>query len=204
MGKDFGRTVVYSALEVANICGVANQTAINWIRNGYLKAYNTPGGQYRVYADDLVAFMTGRNMRIPEVLAPFCADSDPMSILIVEDDVGLNSVLKAYFEKHIPSVKVFQAFDGFEAGSLMTGKMPEVVVLDLNLPGIDGFELCKKINESDMFGHPTVIIITSLQDTEIERQIHSMNASCFFRKPLVLGEILNAVQACFGYPPPVQ
>ena len=65
MSKEFEKTIVYSALEVANICGVANQTAINWIRNGYLKAYSTPGGQYRVYADDLVGFMSDRNMRVP-------------------------------------------------------------------------------------------------------------------------------------------
>ena len=53
MSKDSRKTIVYSALEVANICGVVNQTAINWIRNGYLKAFSTPGGQYRVYQDDL-------------------------------------------------------------------------------------------------------------------------------------------------------
>ena len=46
------RVKMYSALEVANMCGVVNQTAINWIRNGYLKAFNTPGGQYRVIIDD--------------------------------------------------------------------------------------------------------------------------------------------------------
>ena len=63
-------SIVYSALEVANICGVVNQTAINWIRNDYLKAFKTPGGQYRIYPDDLVEFMRQRNMRIPtEVLA---------------------------------------------------------------------------------------------------------------------------------------
>ena len=39
------KAVVYSALEVAEICGVVNQTAINWIRKGYLKAFMTPGGQ---------------------------------------------------------------------------------------------------------------------------------------------------------------
>ena len=52
MSKDINKTIVYSALEVANICGVVNQTAINWIRNGYLKAFSTPGGQYRIYLDD--------------------------------------------------------------------------------------------------------------------------------------------------------
>ena len=57
MNKDSNKTIVYSALEVANICGVVNQTAINWIRNGYLKAFSTPGGQYRIYLDDLVDFI---------------------------------------------------------------------------------------------------------------------------------------------------
>lgn len=57
MSKKAKKVVVYSALEVANICGVVNQTAINWIRNGYLKAFQTPGGQFRVYVDDLVFFM---------------------------------------------------------------------------------------------------------------------------------------------------
>ena len=41
MSKDINKTIVYSALEVANICGVVNQTAINWIRNGYLTAFST-------------------------------------------------------------------------------------------------------------------------------------------------------------------
>ena len=52
MNKDSNKTIVYSALEVANICGVVNQTAINWIRNGYLQAFSTPGGQYRIYLED--------------------------------------------------------------------------------------------------------------------------------------------------------
>ena len=51
MGKEdaIKKSVVYSAMEVAKICGVVNQTAINWIRNNYLKASTTPGGQFRVY-----------------------------------------------------------------------------------------------------------------------------------------------------------
>ena len=48
MKESEGKSVVYSALEVANICGVVNQTAINWIRNKHLKAFSTPGGQFRV------------------------------------------------------------------------------------------------------------------------------------------------------------
>lgn len=194
MSKEFEKTIVYSALEVANICGVANQTAINWIRNGYLKAYSTPGGQYRVYADDLVGFMIERKMRVPENLASICsARTAGQGILIVEDDSGLNSVLHQYLSKEFSDATIYQAFDGFEAGSIMAGKKPGVVLLDLNLPGVDGFELCKKINSSEEFGHPAVIVITALQDSSLEERIHEMNATAFFRKPVVLEELTQAV-----------
>jgi excisionase family DNA binding protein len=198
MSKEFEKTIVYSALEVANICGVANQTAINWIRNGYLKAYSTPGGQYRVYADDLVKFMMERNMRVPENLASLCNTSSNSSILVVEDDMGLNTVLHQYLSKEFSGVQVYQAFDGFEAGALMTSKKPTVVVLDLNLPGVDGFELCKKINSSDEFGNPAIIVITALQDSGIEDKIQEMHAVAFFRKPVVLDELSQAVKAAFS------
>ena len=68
MGKKEKKIRIYSALEIAYICGVVNQTAINWIKKGYLKAFITPGGQYRVYAEDLYEFLKSRGMRIPEEL----------------------------------------------------------------------------------------------------------------------------------------
>lgn len=198
MSKEFEKIIVYSALEVANICGVANQTAINWIRNGYLKAYSTPGGQYRVYADDLVGFMTERNMRVPENLASLCNHNSNTSILVVEDEMGLNTVLHQYLSKEFAGTQIYQAFDGFEAGALMSSKKPTVVVLDLNLPGVDGFELCKKINSSDDFGNPAIIVITALQDSGIEDKIQEMNAVAFFRKPVVLDELSQAIKSAFA------
>ena len=88
---------IYSALEVANICGVVNQTAINWIRNNHLKAFVTPGGQYRVYHDDLVSFMKDRGMRIPRALF-----GDDKSLIIVDDDEPFNNSLLSFFEKEFP------------------------------------------------------------------------------------------------------
>ena len=59
---------MYSAMEAARFCGVVNQTAINWIKAGHLKAFKTPGGQFRVYPEDLAAFMESRRMQIPPEL----------------------------------------------------------------------------------------------------------------------------------------
>lgn len=194
MGKDSRKTVVYSALEVANICGVVNQTAINWIRNGYLKAFSTPGGQYRVYQDDLVEFMMKRHMRIPSDLVNNSDPGEQKFILIVDDDRGLNNVIMKFFEKRFPEFELCQAFDGFEAGVQLVAKKPDIVLLDLNLPGVDGFSLCRRINESDEFGKPVVFVITSLNDDGIEDNVKSIGAAEFFRKPLNLVEIADAVK----------
>lgn len=191
------KPVVFSALEVANICGVVNQTAINWIKGGHLKAFTTPGGQYRVYPDDLAEFMKERDMRIPDELAKHCTGVTvaKKSILVVDDDRGLNTVITKFLEKKYSSenFEFFQAFDGFEAGVLMTEKHPGCIVLDLDLPGVDGFSLCKKIKTSSNFGKPAVIVITALEDSDTEERVRELGVKHFFKKPLNLVEVAQAV-----------
>ncbi|MCQ2579234.1 MAG: response regulator [Treponemataceae bacterium] len=198
MAKDLNKTVVYSALEVANICGVVNQTAINWIRNGHLKAFSTPGGQYRVYRDDLVLFMKNRGMRIPQELSSNDAvEKSNDSILIVDDDQGLNAVLKKYLEKVFPDLVIHQAFDGFEAGAKMVEKHPFCVLLDLDLPGVNGFDLCAKLKQAEEFNKPYVIIITALEEPDLEKKVKDLGADLFFQKPLHLKEIADSMKSFF-------
>lgn len=177
---------------MANICGVVNQTAINWIRNGHLKAFTTPGGQYRVYKEDLITFMKDRNMRFPEGF------STDLSILIVDDDKGLNTVLTKYIQKNYEKAEVFQAFDGFEAGIMITEHKPNLVFLDLNLPGVDGFSLCEKINTTESLGKPAVFVITSLQDEGIEERVKRLGAKEFFQKPIDFRKISEAINQHFS------
>lgn len=186
---------VFSALEVANVCGVVNQTAINWIRGGHLKAYKTPGGQYRVYPEDLVDFLKKRNMRVPEELLSKCfsVKNKNNKLLIVDDDKGLNTVIATYIKKKYGELEIFQAFDGFEAGVLMTKETPNSLILDLDLPGVDGFSLCKRINENQYFGNPNVIVITALEDSDVEKKVKELGVKHFFKKPLNLLEITKAL-----------
>ncbi|OJF76485.1 MAG: histidine kinase [Treponema sp. CETP13] len=200
MSKDLNKTVVYSALEVANICGVVNQTAINWIRNGYLSAFSTPGGQYRVYQDNLINFMTERKMRIPaDLMKDGDVDNVSRSILIVEDEKGLNSVIANYLEEKLGDVQVFQAYDGFEAGALLADKKPRCVIMDLNIPGIDGFNLCSKIRDSNDFGKPQVYVITSLTDEGIEKKVKDLGATEFFQKPIDMEDLADKIKKYSGF-----
>ena len=120
MSKIDKKVKIFSALEVANLCGVVNQTAINWIRTNHLKAFTTPGGQFRVYEEDLISFLETRKMRIPpELCTNMNAEVDIGLVLIVDDDRDLNTILKRLLERKMPNVRVAQAFDGFDAGRVI-------------------------------------------------------------------------------------
>jgi len=193
------KTIIYSALEVANICGVVNQTAINWIRNGYLTAFNTPGGQYRVYLDDLIDFMKERNMRIPDDLLNAAGRKAlSASFLIVDDDKGLNTVLAKFLQREFKDTAVYQAFDGFEAGTLLANKKPSFIILDLSLPGVDGFKLCKKIRESADYGNPFIFVVTALNEDGLEAKVKELGANEFSRKPLNLTNMAAMCRKYFG------
>ncbi len=199
MQQNEEKPVVFSALEVSRICGVVNQTVINWINSGYLKAFKTPGGQFRIYPVELVVFMRKRKMQVPKDLLELCrsAKFNPKTLLIVDDDRGLNSVIAKFIEKKLPEIEIYQAFDGFEAGSLMTEFHPSCMILDLNLPGIDGFDLCKRIFESDKFGRPSIIVVTALEAPETERKVKELGIATFLKKPLDLQVVAEFVEKSF-------
>ncbi|HHU36055.1 MAG TPA: response regulator [Treponema sp.] len=187
------RIQIFSALEVANMCGVVNQTAINWIRNGHLEAFNTPGGQYRVYKDDLIAFIRDRGMRVPEHLLDEESSANWKSLIIIDDDTGLNNAIATYVKKNLAEMAVLQSFDGFDAGAQLVQKKPGFVLLDLALPGVNGQEICKRIKTDNAFGKPFVIVITALSDVSLEKEMYALGADKFFRKPLVLSELIDAI-----------
>ena len=194
MAKNGSKIRIFSALEVANICGVVNQTAINWIKSGYLKAFMTPGGQYRVYSDDLYLFLSDRGMRIPNELSEIIQkQAAERRLLIVDDDKELNNLLKRYFGRVMTDFEIDQAFDGYEAGRLLSDLKPGVVILDINLPGVDGHKLCQTIKDDPSLGNPIIVAISGLIDPETEARIVEEGADVFLAKPLDLEDMANKI-----------
>lgn len=199
MGEPKHRVHVYSALEAARLCGVVNQTAINWIKSGHLKAFTTPGGQFRIYAEDLLSFLEERGMRVPaelqeEVESPL----DRSLVLVVDDDRDLNDILKRMLERKIPDISVRQAFDGFEAGRVVAESRPALILLDVDLPGIDGKKLCARIHDDPSLGNPAIIAMTGLDMPDIKVDMLAAGASDFFPKPLDFPSVIAATERHVG------
>ncbi|MDR1443632.1 MAG: helix-turn-helix domain-containing protein [Treponema sp.] len=163
MSKTTQKIRIYSALEVANICGVVNQTAINWIRNGYLKAFSTPGGQYRVYEDDLSNFLSGHGMRNSAAalhLVDKNSGAKNETALIIDHRYDAGSRLKEWLENTFSNYEVVQARDGFEAGWLFCRFKPGLIFLNADLPGVNVHDMARKFKEDPASGNPYVIALT--------------------------------------------
>ncbi|MEM5947555.1 response regulator [Spirochaetia bacterium 38H-sp] len=176
---------VFSANQIAKICGVVNQTVINWIRDGHLVAFRTPGNQYRVYKDELLKFLEKRQIRIPDYLNDDNQNSTPTyKLLIVDDDEEINNLIYRFIIKKFKNFDIRQAYNGFEAGKLLASHKPDIVLLDIDLPGLNGHELCRQIKNDSEFGSPIVFVITGLDSDDDREKILEEGADDFFGKPI--------------------
>lgn len=182
----------YSTFAVAEILGVDPGSVVNWIDGGLLKAFRTPGGHRRVLANDLQAFLVRHSMPVPPELA---VQDVPVCVAVVDDEPELAHVVaRAILAEH-PDYQVVEANDGFQAGTMVSTHRPQVVILDLKMPGIDGFEVCRLIRTNEATKHATVIAITAYPSAENQDRILSAGAKMCLEKPLDLAELVRHVAA---------
>lgn len=163
--------------DVANYCGVNVRTVIRWIERGKLKAFQLPGrGDNRVKPNDLLAFLEVYGMPVPEELRVA-----NRRVLIVDDDP---LVAKAV-ERVLRSAKfeTLIATGGFEAGTLLSEFKPAVMTLDLQMPGMDGFEVLKFVRASENLKRVKIVVISGLSRVELDKAL-TCGADAAMEKPL--------------------
>ncbi len=131
------RRSFFTTFEISQICEVNPTTVQNWVKEKKLKAYLTPGGHRRVKREDFVAFMREFGMPIASELLerPF--------VLIVDDEEEVLEMLKSAILMGEQDVEVATAKSGVEALLMIGERKPDLLVLDIMMPGMNGFEVCR-------------------------------------------------------------
>ena len=110
-------------------------------------------------------------------------------ILIVDDEIDVCDFVKHFFEER--DYKVFTALNSEEALRLLRREKPDIVLLDVRMPGMDGVETLKKIRIFDK--DATVIMVTAVDDHARMEEVKKFGAAKYITKPLVLEELEAAV-----------
>lgn len=184
----------YTTFAIAKMLGVYPSTVADWVDKGKLKAFNTPGGHRRVLPEDLINFLKQHNMPFPAGLVP-----EETKILVVDDDPAILELVTGFLKNAKKGYQLFTAADGFEAGRLLGLHDPHLVILDLKLPGIDGFEVCRQIK--DQHSRTRVLAITGYDNEENRQKIMKAGADAFLGKPFRMGRFLEECERLLSLAP---
>ena len=114
-------------------------------------------------------------------------------VLIVDDNHDLAGYLRELVAGLSNDILVEQAHDGFEAGEKLHSFRPDVVLLDLKMSGMDGFETCRRIKHNAATRHVRVIAMTGYPSVENLQQILLAGAEVCLPKPVRVPDLINAL-----------
>lgn len=123
----------------ASHCHVTSPAIKNWIREGKLKAFRTPGGHSRIEIKEFQRFLREHGM------PPYPAPSPEPRILIVDDEPEIVSILADFLTSDPRGFKIETATDGYVALVKVGDFKPTVLILDVVIPQIDGVEVCRRL-----------------------------------------------------------
>jgi excisionase family DNA binding protein len=181
----------YTTFQASKVLGVSLATVVNWTKAGLLDAHRTPGGHRRIAEEDLVDFAKAYKMPLdPEIVEAH--QSGQRRILVVDDDEEFLRTTRVMLETGEYVVQT--AHSGFAAG-LAVGKFkPTCIILDIRMPGMDGFEVAAMLRRTPPARAIPVIVCSAYLDEETQIRV-GQQFDGFLEKPLDLDRLNAAVQA---------
>ena len=168
---------IYTTHDVSRILQVNPRSVINWIDQDLLPAYRTPGGHRRIRRADLLSFLRKHQIPIPPILL-----EGKFKILIVDDDENIVELIRTFL-LHQGIYEVTSANDGITALIEVGRNKPDLLILDINIPGVDGIEVCRRI-KSDSAKKTAIVVVSG--SPEYEKRSLQSGADAFMVKPLDL------------------
>jgi excisionase family DNA binding protein len=186
---------LYTTHDISRLLQVDPSTVSKWIDRGILLAFRTPGGHRRVRSSDLRTFLIAHQMPVPEELG-----SQVVRLLVIDDEKAVLDAMKRAFKPLSNQMEIITTTSGVEALLLVSEQKPHGMLIDLNMPDIDGFEVCRRIRARKQLESVRLITMTARHNQEmVEASLRAGAVACLpkpvdpqqvielFRVPIALG-----------------
>ena len=175
--------------DVTRLCHITEGTIRYWMDKGNLSFSRSSEGSDRIHADDLVRCLQRLRLRIPDEL---CVE-EKLKILIVDDEPALRRILRLNLLGLFPGIRIEESGEGLHAGWRTTDFIPDILILDLIMPGMDGFELCHLLRNNPALQETRIIVITALKESEAKEKVFKLGANDFLSKPFTMSQLREAI-----------
>lgn len=180
---DTGRDVC-STREAADRLGVSLRTVQLWSEAGLLRAWKTPGGHRRILTDSVEELLQRRTGD-----GPRRAPGGEFQVLVVEDEPDFRQLFELHLRSWELPIQLSSATSGFEALLQIGASRPDLLITDLRMPGIDGFEMLRALKASGAIGELEIIVVTALTEHTIAERGGLPAGVTVLYKPLRFAEL---------------
>ncbi len=185
--------------KVAKRCNVSRTTVYRWIIGGHLKAYALPSGHFRVKPEDLAEFCRAFNMpdvsNVGSVRKPV---GNKLNVLIADDHPDVVLLLRKITERYLPEAAIHEAVNGVDTCIAVGTIQPQLMLLDIMMPGMDGFAVLQELLRRPELANSRVMIVSAYEPFDRVEELGRLNpqiVACV-RKPVsveALGRNLQEV-----------
>ncbi|MCO4088983.1 MAG: response regulator [Limnohabitans sp.] len=164
----------------AKLLGLSVGTIQTLVEKNELQAWKTQGGHRRISMPSIRDYQKKHNM----LLNPLETKENRLRVLLVEDDPVTRDMIRDFCNRCDMPVDCTAMSSGLEALIDMASIQPDVLIADLNMPGVDGFELLKTLKQSEQFQRMTCLVISALSQDEITAKGGLPEGTIFMAKPV--------------------
>jgi excisionase family DNA binding protein len=197
----------FSTIEVAKLLGMAVRSVQMMVDRGELQAWKTPGGHRRISRESVQRWRDARQgggiARASAVASASQAGAAaPRRVLLIEDSKHFQNLVTLLLRHGFPDVQLHVADDGI-AGLAMAGQLqPEVLIVDILLPGIDGATLITGLRSHPQFSHSRLIVVTSLDEAQRAPYAFALEGVPVIHKPDLVAALPALLKAALERPAP--
>jgi excisionase family DNA binding protein len=176
---------VFTTGEAAKICKVSQQTIIRCFDNGQLKGFRVPGSRFRrIPREALYKFMKDNGIPTDAL------ESGKRKVLLVDDDTDLLKLMTDVLEED-GRFEVRVASNGFDAGMMVKEYRPDMIVLDVMLPDINGKEVCHRVRADTTLEDVRILCISGMIEEDKIQELRLSGADDFMHKPFEIDQLID-------------
>jgi len=182
--------------DISRYCHTTVMQVNRWIKSGKLRGFRNPGGQHRITREEFRRFLERNGMPIVD---DFFNERSRKKILVADDDSSVVAAISYLLKAQPDGYEVEVAGDGYEALIKAGDFKPDLMILDIRMPKVDGLEVCRRLRKSkDITRGIKILAITGHSEAYDRDMVLENGANEYLLKPFEKKSLLDHVERLIG------
>lgn len=196
---------LFKISEISKLAGVLPSTVRYYTDIGLVIVASETQGGHRLYDKDStlsiiskIQFLNKKGMTMEDIKKDIATSQNKKKILVIDDEPEFGDLVNELVNHQFPDYEVKIVYNGFSAGRILNEYLPDLIILDLMLPGVNGFEVCQQIRSSEFLNSSKILAITGYDSEENRKKIMDCGANDYLAKPMDLHTLREKITSMLG------